>query len=176
MIFKEENLGERYRQHIFSNAYSGPTKNARFNIVVLKGEEVGVAVVWLAKVLALLELRTGREVEEKKASFVHYMELTVPWDAVMKDLGCICVRWSTSDEMYHIVCREELRNSVVKVREWCGPERLSPVVRSVHLVRSNPAIQPFTTELPWSRHLFYVNRFYTNGPAQTDTKTGYCGK
>lgn len=57
--------------------------------------------------------------------------------------------WSTSDKMDHGVWGKELKHIVVKVGEWYELEDLSSILGSVHLVRSNPAVHIFTTELPW---------------------------
>lgn len=82
-------MGERHAQRIFRSAGFGPTKRARFSIVLLKDEEGGMEVVWFAGAL----------------------------DAMEKNLGCICVRWSSSDEVDNRSCDKELKHRVVMVGE-----------------------------------------------------------
>lgn len=54
MILKEETLVERHGQHIFVNACLGPTNKVGLRVLILEAEEVGVEVVWFAKVIELL--------------------------------------------------------------------------------------------------------------------------
>lgn len=50
----------------------------------------------------------------------------------------------------------------MSVGEWFGVVSFDTIVGTVHVLRSNFAIHPFTPELPWSHHRFYINRFYRN--------------
>lgn len=54
-------------------------------------------------------------VEERNVAFGHYMEITTPVCAKEKNLGCIYVRWSTSDEVGHRVCSNVYIPRAVKV-------------------------------------------------------------
>lgn len=42
VIVKEEQLGERYGQHIFVSAYVGPNMSAVFNVVTVVRKEVAI--------------------------------------------------------------------------------------------------------------------------------------
>lgn len=53
---------------------------------------------------------------------MQYMEARAPLATVEKDLGCICVRWVTSDEMDYSDCGKELNIRGVNVGKWYGPE------------------------------------------------------
>lgn len=75
-------------------------------------------MVWLVDFVALQRLRIGRGVEERKVALVQYMEVLAPLDAVEKNVGCIFVMWSNSDEIDNSVSGEELKYRVVKVGEW----------------------------------------------------------
>lgn len=55
-------------------------------------------------------------------------------------------------------------------------ELLPSMIGSSHLVRSDPAVHTFTKELPWSHHQLYVNIFYVDGKAKTDTEAGDCAE
>lgn len=56
-----------------------------------------MAIVWFAKAVMPLRLKIWRGGEEREVAFVQYMEVRAPFDAVQNSVGCICVRWSTSD-------------------------------------------------------------------------------
>lgn len=133
-------------------------------------------MVWLANVVILPQSKSKRGSKKRQVSFVQYIEVTELLDAAQKNLGCICVRWFTFGKMDHNICGEELKRPIVKVWEWYGLGILSSVMRSAHFVRSNRAVHPFSTEMACSYHWFYVNRFYIDGRAQTDTDVGDCGE
>lgn len=66
---------------------------------MLKGEEGGVPVVWLGKVVVLLRSTGGRGGEDRKSTFLQYVAVSAPLDATGKNLGCFCVMRSTSEDM-----------------------------------------------------------------------------
>lgn len=71
-------------------------------------------------------------------------------------LGCVCVRWSTSEDMDLSDCGKGLEGDSVNVGEGYGFETKWLVIEGVHLVRSDPALHYFSRELPWSHHRFRV--------------------
>lgn len=85
-------------------------------------------------------------------AFVLYMKVKAPLNAVEQNLGCICLMLSTSDDPDNGICDIELKYPVVEVGELYEPESLYSITRSMHLGRSNSAVHPFSTELPWSHH------------------------
>lgn len=129
----------------------------RFSVAMMKVQEGGMAAVWLAPVVIGLRPRSGRGGEESEFVFVFYMEVTALLDVVGKNLGSICVRCSTSAEIYHSFCGRELKHRVMNGAEWCKLEGLSSIMRNVHLVRSNLAVHPFSRGLSRSQRWFYVN-------------------
>lgn len=108
-------MGKRYGQPNIASVCLGPPKKARFSFVTLNGEEWIVSVVWLAKVVLLLQLKCGQKGEGNKGAFVKYMELTAPLGAAKKNLGCIRVRFSNSGKLDHFVCGEEHKHATVMV-------------------------------------------------------------
>lgn len=60
-------------------------------------------MVWFANAEKLQQVTRVRQDEGKEVAFLQYMKVTPPLDAVEKNLGSICVRRSTFDEMKHIV-------------------------------------------------------------------------
>lgn len=53
-------------------------------------------------------------------------------------------------------------------------ERISSIMVCGYFLRSRTAMHAFSTELPWSHQRFYVNRYYVDTTAQTDTRDGDC--
>lgn len=77
--------------------------------------------------------------------------------------------------MDRCVCKKELEGGSGKIGEWYEAESLSPVLQSVHLVKCNPAVQPFSKELAWSHHRFYGNWFYVESRVEIEMDIDDCG-
>jgi len=137
----EEGLNDapKLQQRIYGTTSFGPTKHSRFSFVLMKGEQDGKAELWVAKVMALFHVSWSTGSEE--CAFVQFMQCTPPLDSV--------------DDIL-----KSTRGRPVVVGDWYGIEPVQSIVGSVHVVRSNFAVSPFTKELPWSHHRFYINRFY----------------
>lgn len=105
----EEQFGGRYGQLIFWPACFGATMKARFCDVMLTVRRKGEDMVWFAKVV-VLRLRNGRGGEEREVTFVQYKKITAPLNAMKKNLSCICVTWSTNNEMDNSVCGKEVEH------------------------------------------------------------------
>jgi len=148
----------QYRQRIYGTTSFGPTKASRFSYVLMKGEQDGQEELWVAKVLCLFHISIGGRREE--CAFVQYMQCTPPVDEVDDLLRCVCLRWATDDGIDHTVLPVPSRGRPVVVGEWYGIEPMQSILGTVHVLRSNFAVAPFTSELPWSHHRFYINRFY----------------
>lgn len=54
-------------------------------------------MVCFAKVVILIQIIGGIGGLERKVAFVAYMEVMPPSEALEKNLGCNCVRWSMSE-------------------------------------------------------------------------------
>lgn len=148
----------------------------RFIVVMVKGEERGVTVVWLAKVVVILSGRSGKGGAKKEAAFVQHMKLAAPLDGVEKNPGCFWVMWSTSDKFNYRARGKMLKHHVVKVGECYGFERLPSMMGGGHHVRSDQCGHPITTGIPWSPHWFFVNLLYFDSPGQTATGAGGRGE
>lgn len=64
---------------------------------------------------------------------------------------------------------KSLRKSEVETGEWFGLVPFSSIVGTVQFLRSNIAIHPFSAELQWPLHRFYINRFYMPRNENLDT-------
>ena len=79
---------------------------------------------------------------------------------IYTELGCICLRWATADEEDRTLdIQPSLNVNHVLEGEYHGLAPFSSIESTVTVVRSNIAIAPFTDQLPWSSHRFYLNRF-----------------
>lgn len=75
------------------------------------------------------------------------------WDAYVSGEG----------EEYEVgVDRLEGASNRSAVQEWFGLTPLESVLSTTHVFRGNIAVHPSTAELLWSRHMFYINRFFRN--------------
>lgn len=90
-------------------------KNMRYSPVMAKGEEI-FPVEWSVKEALHLYLRCERSGSERVVPFVQYIKVTTPSDVDDQNFACICVRWSTSDDIYEFVCRKELEGGSIYVR------------------------------------------------------------
>ena len=88
------------------------------------------------------------------------MEVTDPVSNIDKELGCVCLRWATADEEDRTLDIEQsLHGNHVVEGEYYGLVPFSSIESTVTVVRSNIAISPFSEQLPWPLHRFYLNRF-----------------
>lgn len=72
--------------------------------MILNDVEERAAVVCFAKDLVLIRLRVGRRCAQRKLLFVQYREVSAPFDAVEKNIGCICLKCCTTKEMNLLKC------------------------------------------------------------------------
>lgn len=68
MVLKEETLGERFCEVIFRSACFASVKNTRLSVVMINGEERGLAVVWFAKMRRTTMIEKGKGVSRGKLS------------------------------------------------------------------------------------------------------------
>ena len=114
----------------------------------------------MAKVLLLFRLAVGVG-DIGEYAYVQYMEVTNPLSQVDKVLVCVCLRWATEDGVDRTLNIEaSLQRNRVEAGEWYGLVPFSSIMSTVHILRSNIAIPPFSPQLPWPLHRFYINRFY----------------
>lgn len=147
--------------------------------MVLKGEEEGETVLWVAKVLLLFRLCAAGLGDKQEFAYIQYMEVTDAITGVDRALDCVCLTWATTDEVDRTLNIEQsLRGTQVQEGEYYGLVPVSSIISTVSVVRSNIAISPFTEKLPWPLHRFYINRFIpskgpllTTDPDSTDSTT-----
>lgn len=60
-----------------------------------------------------------------------------------------------------IYCRERGEGrKLVAAPEGFGLIPLQCIVSTAHITSANIAVDPLTAHLPWSSHLWYINRFF----------------
>lgn len=48
-------------------------------------------------------------------ALARYIDVIASSNMVEENLGCICLKWATSDEMNYIVCAKELKDGIMNV-------------------------------------------------------------
>lgn len=147
-------------QRIFGTCRFGTVGSPKFSFVLLKGQDNNKEEIWVAQVLSLFHVRKRGMHDE--CAFVHYMQCTPPLDGLDDILHCISLRWATDNGVDYTLSSLPIRGDPVVVGEWYDIIPINCIIGTVHVLRSNFAVQAVTEELPWSHHRFHINRFYRN--------------
>ena len=157
--FNECSKTFRSRKRVIASSQFGSSKKKKFSTVFLKGSDDGVVQkFWFAQTLLLFHLNVPSVEFHKELSLVKFYTCTPPKDRVDRILDCLCLRWE-SDNNIDYTAREYKTTNCVEASENYGLVSFQSICGVAHVVRSNYAIHPFTQQLPWSHHRFYVNRF-----------------
>ena len=90
------------------------------------------------------------------------MEVVEPVDAIDDVHGCICLRWSTDDDIYHNSYSLENEEGA-RPSPWFGLEHFTAIQSLVHFVRQNYPVNPFLQDMHWSQFRYCLNRFQIVG-------------
>ena len=150
--YKESPRKACTRRRVFATNSFGSSKAPMHTNIFLKGRDEGKDQFWFARTLLLFHIHCSKTSFHKEVTFVRYYETTRPESVTEKLLNCICLKWEadTSSVNQHTLSASE-SYGIVPFQSVCG---------GIHIVRSNYAIKPFSSELPWTEHRFQVNRFY----------------
>ena len=150
------------RQRVFGIGWRREDMKIKQSFVLIRSEENETeCTLWVAKVLLFVRMDVNNTSVKSDYAFVQYMEVTNPVTEVDKALGCVCLRWATDDEKdWTLDIEESLKSKHIDAAEWYGLVPFSSIVSTVQVLRSNIAIKPFTPQLPWPLHRFYINRFH----------------
>lgn len=164
-MIKEGGEYERRVQRVFASDNFGTSGVCRNSYVLVSGGGYKGEGLWVAKVLLLFRMNLGGEEVGKEYAFLQYMEVSRPVDVIEETLNCVCLRWSTDDEVDYSCGggRNGEKRGRLQVGEWFGIEELGTLKGCVNVIRSNHAIEPFTKRLAWPYRRFYVNRFHVEG-------------
>ena len=149
-------VGLAEQRVIASNCFGSSSKN-HHSTVILRGRG-DVDEFWFAQVISLFHISVPQRNYSKQVSFLRYFHVTEPSDQIDRILGCICLRWETEDGVDHTKRQNRLQSSI-SVGEQYGLVSFQSLCGVVHIIRSNYALPPFSKELPWPYHKFYVNKF-----------------
>lgn len=80
---------------------SNETMKNSFLVIAEKGENE--IVLWIAKEMRLFTSTDQLDSEEKKYAWSQYVESTRALDDIDERLGRVCLGWSTTDEIDHVL-------------------------------------------------------------------------
>ena len=160
-MFKSENAVRGKKERIIASESFGPSKRRINSFVYMMGSDInGIDEFWFAETKLLFRLRNKALDKNPEFAFVKFLVTTPPRDKVEQQLGCVMLRWETEDNIDHsIINVEQYQNNTIRAGENYGLVSLKSICGTMQLIRSNYGVHPFTKELPWTHHRFYVNRF-----------------
>lgn len=95
---------------------------------------------------------------------MQYMDVMRPTDKVDKTLGCVCLSWSTDEEINHGMARitGALEREYLSAELCSGMESLQTMQCCVNVLRENHVFELFTERISWVLRWFCVNMFYSD--------------
>ena len=165
ILYSPDDSARQTKKRIFATSRFGPTKKAVHSCIFMKGRDPGGSEeeYWFAQIIALFRITSATSTVQndtfsQEYAFVKFFMCTPPKDEIDNILNCVCLRWETEDGIDH--SSEEITGSdTITAGEQYGVVPLKSICGTCDIIRSNYAIHPFTQELPWTHHRFYVNRF-----------------
>ena len=93
---------------------------------------------------------------------MQYLECTKPLNGLDEKLNCVCLRWATEDEIFNTLknIEENHNDKFIETGEWFDIVPFNTIASSIHVLRSNFGIAPFTEQLPWPYNRLCTNRLY----------------
>lgn len=159
VLFSIDGVRSKSKKRVFATSSFGSSRTSMYSTVFIRGGSEGDKdEFWFAKVLVLFRLTVESGTYDEDLAFVQYYVPTPPRDEIDNILDCICLRWETEDGEDHS-SDKVADSSIIEAGENYGLIPFKSICGTCDLVRTNYAIHPFTTELPWTHHKFYVNRF-----------------
>jgi hypothetical protein len=152
------------RQRVFGITWDRPHQAKKQSFVAIKGlEKDDLDVYWIGQVLLLFHLNEYGQRQPKQYAFVQFMEVTRCLSKVDEELGCVCLRWATADNVDHTInASTHISAGQIEAAEWYGLVPFDSIVGTVQVLRSNIPIPPFSSQIPWPLHRFRINRFFLN--------------
>lgn len=101
-------------------------------------------VLWILKVLLLLSLNKQADHLEKKYAFLQCMNIPRPSDGTNKEFDCVCLEWTSTDEIDYNKRGDCNRES--SIGEWFELKLLATVSGVVYVARSKFGMKPFCND------------------------------
>ena len=163
-VLKTTRSFTKRRQRVFGITWDRSHQARKQSYVAIKGLEDGdLDVYWVGQVLLLFHLNEYGEKVSKEYAFVQFMEVTSCLSKVDEELGCVCLRWATADNVdYTTSASTHITAGQIEAAEWYDLVPFDSIVGTVQALRSNIPIPPFTKPIPWPLHRFHINRFFLN--------------
>ncbi len=159
VLFEETLECERIRKRVVASSAFGSSKKKKFSSVFLKGSDDGkLQQFWFAKTMLLFHLKIASLRFHKELALVKYYTCTPPRDHIDSVLNCVNLRWETEDNIDYTI-NNGIQNESITASENYGLVSFQSICGEAHVVRANYAVHPFTKEIPWTHHRFYINRF-----------------
>ena len=154
-VFQETPTHERQRKRVMATNSFGPTSKKIFSSIFMKSSD---NEFWFAKTMLLFHLSVPGFNLKEELAMVKFYTCTPPLDKIDDTLNCICLRWETEENTDYTIPGTEHDNTITATEKY-DLISFQSICGVAHILRSNYAIPPFTEELPWTHHRFYVNRF-----------------
>ena len=159
VLFSSDGVSSKSRKRVFATSKFGPSKKQMQPTVFMRGDgDRDRDEFWFGKIILLMRRTCEETSYDDEVAMVRYFTCTQPTDEIDNILDCICLRWEMEDGIDH--SKENIGNAtMIEAGEEYGLIPFQSICGTCDLIRSNYAIHPFTTEIPWTHHKFYVNRF-----------------
>lgn len=130
---------------MFETGRSGSFGNKMNSSVVVSDDRRLGDVLWVGKVLLQFMIKVGKSIESQGYALLQYLNVTGPVDAVDETPGCDGLRWSTKDEVDHILRRGASisRRRGLILADWFVMLRLEAVQVHVNVLTAKHEIAPF---------------------------------
>lgn len=161
-IFRGEPLKQRV---VATEKYRG-TDHDRFSFALIRGTNVdGEFTYHVVQVRALFHCDISGVTKE--LAFVKYMDVVKPLDGAEQILGCVCLRWSTDDDVDYSILDNSV-NARKPPAQWFDIVDYDNIQSVVQVVRQRYEIGEEACRKHWATHRFCLNRFRDIGSPVAD--------
>lgn len=151
----------RSKQRVIATEKYSHGGQERFSFALIRGTTVeGEFTYHVVQVRALFHCELyGRR---REMAFVKYMDVVKSLDKAEDMLGCLCLRWSTDDDVDYTNGKQSL-NMRKPPAPWYDVVDFNSVQSVVHVVRQRYELVEDTHRKHWATHRYCLNRFIKFG-------------
>lgn len=151
--------GKSYREYGMTE--SGPSRNLKYNFVLLEGRSDINGRCWLPEGFLLFQMPVKGCKERQEFAFVQYTDVTPPRESVDWALRCVYLQCTTDEDNDHTFTeREQCFSAVVlKAGELLCVKPNCSVRSTLHVARDSVAVASYSKKVPRRLIRFYSNRF-----------------